>query len=82
MHEAFDTREYYFVSDPTLNPGDRGRIVYQATGAIASYIYPLDFYHRASLGAGYIYRKDAEPIGDTFNPTFIEFTNQFPIIEG
>jgi Tol biopolymer transport system component len=80
--EAFDTREYYFVGDPSLNPGDRGRIVYQATGAIASYIYPLDFYHRVSLGVGYIYRKDALPVGDPLNPSFIQFTSQFPLVQG
>ena len=84
--EVFDTRAYYGSTvDPFLNGGNnRGRLAYQATGAIASVVYPFTFYHRAELGAGYIYRKEQIPLsgGDPFNPDFISFTDDFPIIQG
>ena len=39
-------------------PGDRGGRVL---------VYPFSFYHRAELGVGYIYRKNALPVGDPLN---------------
>ena len=81
--ETFDTRTYYYTGgDPLLNRGQQGRVTYQATGAVATIGYPFTFYHRAELGIGYIYRKDAIPVGDPFNPDFIEFTDNFPVIQG
>jgi Tol biopolymer transport system component len=81
--ETFDTRTYYYTGgDPLLNRGQRGRVTYQATGAVATLGYPFSFYNRAELGVGYIYRKDALPIGDPLNPDFIDFTDNFPILQG
>ena len=80
--EIFDTRSYYYTGDPLLNPGQRGRVVYQATGGIASIVYPFSFYHRAELGLGYIYRKNAIPFGDPINPSFFEISDNFPLLQG
>jgi len=83
---VFDTRAYYGVTgDPFLSGGNnRGRLAYQASGAVASVVYPFTFYHRAELGAGYIYRKESLPLSN-FNdpdPDFVTFTDNFPIIQG
>ena len=81
--QAFDTRAYYQVGDPLLNANNRARLAYQSTGAVASIVYPLTFYHRAELGAGYIYRKEVLPVGnDPFNPDFVSFSDNFPLIQG
>jgi Tol biopolymer transport system component len=82
--EAFDTRTYYFTGDPLLDRTGQGRVVYQATGAVASVVYPFSFYQRAELGVGYVYRKDAIPVQgeDPFQPDFVTFTDDFPILQG
>jgi hypothetical protein len=81
--EAFDTRTYYYTGDPIQDRTGRGRVVYQASGATGSVIYPLSFYHRAELGVGYIYRKDAYPVqgSDPLNPAFVTFSDDFPIVQ-
>jgi hypothetical protein len=81
--EAFDTRTYYYTGDPILDRTQRGRVIYQATGAVASVIYPLSFYHRIEGGLGYIYRKDAYPIvgSDPLFPSFQTFSDDFPIAQ-
>ena len=81
--EAFDTRTYYYTGDPILDRTQRGRVIYQATGATASIIYPLSFYHRIEGGLGYIYRKDAYPVAgtDPFLPEFQTFSDDFPIAQ-
>jgi hypothetical protein len=52
----FDNRDYFLIRD---QQGfiDRGRQAISQTGATASLIYPINFGHRASIGAGYIYRE-------------------------
>ena len=82
--EAFDTRTYYFTGDPLIDRDRQGRVVYQATGAVGSIVYPFSFYQRAEIGVGYIYRKDAIPVQgeDPFNPDFVTFTDDFPILQG
>jgi outer membrane protein assembly factor BamA len=59
-------------------------VVYQATGGIGSVSYPLSFYSRAEIGAGYIYRKDAYPVlgSDPINPDFVTISDDFPIAQG
>jgi Tol biopolymer transport system component len=81
--EAFDTRTYYFTGDPLIDRNGQGRVVYQATGAVASVVYPFSFYQRAELGVGYIYRKDAIPVqgSDPFRPDFVSFSDDFPIAQ-
>jgi Tol biopolymer transport system component len=83
--EAFDTRTYYYTGDPLLDRDRRGRVVYQATGASASLIFPFSFYQRVEVGAGYIYRKDAIPVqgaGGPFSPPdFVTFSDDFPILQ-
>jgi Tol biopolymer transport system component len=82
--EAFDTRTYYFTGDPLLDRTGQGRVIYQATGAVGSVVYPFSFYQRAELGVGYIYRKDAIPVQgeDPFRPDFVSFSDDFPIVQG
>jgi len=81
--EAFDNRTYYYTGDPLIDRTQRGRVTYQVTGASASIIYPLSFYHRIEGGLGYIYRKDAFPVvgSDPFNPDFQTFSDEFPIAQ-
>jgi len=81
--EAFDYRTYYYTGDPLVDRTQRGRVTYQATGATASIIYPLSFYHRVEGGLGYVYRKDAFPIAgsDPLNPEFQTFSDDFPIAQ-
>jgi hypothetical protein len=81
--EAFDTRTYYYTGDPLIDRTQRGRVIYQATGATASIIYPLSFYHRIEGGLGYIYRKDAYPVlgSDPTFPDFQTFSDDFPIAQ-
>jgi Tol biopolymer transport system component len=78
--ETFDTRVYYYTGDASLNP--RGQVIYQSTGAIASIIYPFSFYDRVEVGAGYLYRKDAQPFGDPLFPQFVTASDEFPIATG
>jgi Tol biopolymer transport system component len=82
--EAFDTRTYYYTGDPLLDRGRQGRVIYQATGAVGSIVYPFSFYQRAELGVGYIYRKDAIPVrgDDPFTQDFVSFSDDFPIVQG
>jgi Tol biopolymer transport system component len=83
--EAFDTRTYYFTGDPLLDRTGQGRVIYQATGAVGSVVYPFSFYQRAELGVGYIYRKDAIPVRGTdplSPPDFVSFSDDFPIVQG
>ncbi|MFL6236079.1 MAG: hypothetical protein ACJ76N_23305 [Thermoanaerobaculia bacterium] len=81
--EAFDTRTYYYTGDPIQDRTQRGRVIYQATGATASVIYPLSFYHRIEGGLGYIYRKDSYPVqgSDPFFPEFQSVSDDFPIVQ-
>jgi Tol biopolymer transport system component len=51
---VFDHRTYYIGAEQqggVLVPV-RGRAAYEETGAIGSYVYPLDFYHRLETGLG------------------------------
>ena len=67
---VFDQRDFYLQFDPRATPGipgqdvDRLRERFQISGAVGSLIYPLSFYTRATLGAGYAYRQFNRP----FNP--------------
>jgi hypothetical protein len=81
--EAFDTRTYYYTGDPLLDRGQRGRVTYQATGAVGSLVFPFSFYQRAEVGVGYIYRKDAFPVqgSNPLNPDFVTFSDDFPIVQ-
>ena len=82
--EAFDTRTYYFTGDPLIDRTGEGRVVYQATGAVGSVVYPFSFYQRAELGVGYIYRKDAIPVRGATPldpPNFVTFSDDFPIVQ-
>ena len=55
--ELFDQRTFYTAIDQSRAELTRGRAAFQQTGAIASLIYPFDFYHRAEFGVGYLLRK-------------------------
>ncbi len=80
--QLFDDRTFYQIGDPLLNPGDR-RTAYQLTGAVASLVYPFTFYQRAQIGLGYLYRKEAIPVGQDFNGNleFVEISDNFPIAQ-
>lgn len=53
---VFDNRTFFVVND-TFGRAERVRSIFQQTGAIGSLVYPLSFYTRAEVGAGYIVRK-------------------------
>ena len=59
----FDQRTFYYALDQSTGQVIRGRAAFQQTGAIASLIYPLSFYHRVEFGTGYLYREyDAQAL--------------------
>jgi hypothetical protein len=71
----FDDRSFFLQRDLVTGDIDRDRQVFQQTGAIASLIYPLSFYTRAEIGAGYMLRKlDDQFIG--------AIDDDFPVIQG
>ncbi len=53
----FDDRAFYVGYDYRYGYYERGRSLFQQTGAIFSISYPMSFYRRFELGAGYIRRK-------------------------
>jgi hypothetical protein len=90
---GFDDRAYYLVRERrggTIS-GDveRLRRAYQISGVVGSIIYPLTFYTRAELGAGYALRKQSFPtnsmpdgFGGVIPTDFVEFENDFPLVTG
>lgn len=75
---VFDERDFYLrrdVRDPGFQDVDRVRERFQVTGAVASLIYPLTFYTRATLGAGYAYRQF------TFPTLALDPVTGFPIFD-
>lgn len=88
----FDFRDYFLQRDldTFANPFalERGRERLQYTGAVASVIYPLSFYTRGELGAGYAYSQVSVPqrvpnfeTGE-LETQFFEFEEDFPVITG
>ncbi len=87
----FDQREYYLSRDVDefRNPFDvdREQEAIQITGLIGSLIYPLSFYTRGEIGAGYAYRQIHVPVqeprpGGTIGFRFVEFEDDFPVFTG
>jgi hypothetical protein len=88
----FDDRDFYLARERDVfnNPFgvERGRERIQITGAIASLIYPLSFYVRGEIGAGYAYRQATFPIVRLDPLTgeqqfdFIDFEDDFPVVTG
>lgn len=64
----FDDRTFYtrgereFRFDPGIGTVDRIQEEYQVTGLMGTLIFPLSFYQRAEVGAGYAYRKFTFPV--------------------
>ncbi|MCM2269457.1 MAG: hypothetical protein NDJ75_05105 [Thermoanaerobaculia bacterium] len=54
--ELFDDRSFFLGFDQRSGFLQRGEAAFSQTGAIASLVYPMSFYHRVELGAGYIFR--------------------------
>ena len=96
----FDERDYFLgfdQRDPSFEDVDRIQERYQITGAVASLIYPLTFYTRATIGAGYAFRQfsvptiafDPETGIPIFDPVtgqpevdFFEIEDDFPLVTG
>jgi hypothetical protein len=55
--QVFDSRTFYAFQNRDTGRNIRSQAVYRLTGAIASWIYPIDLYHRLELGGGYIVRE-------------------------
>jgi WD40 repeat protein len=53
----FDTRAFYIGQDLVTGRLVRGQQSFEETGGIGSIVYPLSFYHRVEVGAGYMVRK-------------------------
>jgi Tol biopolymer transport system component len=86
--ELFDNRSFYVAEDTLRGTLQRGRTAYQVTGAVASLVYPLNFYHRAEIGAGYVFRKANlqgfvidNATGD-LTPVLVSISDSFPVIQG
>lgn len=85
----FDARLFFLDRnfDNFVQEFDRGRNVFRQTGAIASLIYPVSYYIRGEIGAGYIFRKldqqaflrDEE---GQLIPVIQPIDDDFPVIQG
>jgi len=53
----FDDRTFYLFDSPTTGERVRSQAVYRRTGVLASYIYPISYYYRFSVGTGFIWRQ-------------------------
>ncbi|MGH7857894.1 MAG: hypothetical protein ACREQY_11240, partial [Candidatus Binatia bacterium] len=54
--ELFDNRSFFVARDPfTGRVADREAVL-STTGLVASYVYPINFYNRVEIGAGFILR--------------------------
>jgi hypothetical protein len=80
--ELFDDRTFYDTGDPIRDRVDRGRLAAQVTGAVASVSYPFTFYHRAEVGAGYVYQRVALPVGFGTIIDFQDFSVDYPLAQG
>jgi Tol biopolymer transport system component len=79
--ELFDERTFYTAIDQSRGELTRGRAAFQQTGTVASLIYPLDFYHRAEFGVGYLLRKfDQQVITPEGQLAVIPVKENFPLI--
>jgi len=92
----FDDRTFYTVGRESLRRDvDRIQERYQVTGLMGSLIFPLSFYQRAEVGAGYVFREfsfpvlrldeQGLPIPDPetgFELDFISFQDDFPQLTG
>ena len=79
----FDIRAFYVGYDYRYGYYERGRSLFQQTGAIFSISYPMSFYRRFEVGAGYIKRKiDLQQYAydSDFNLLFDDFGRPIPII--
>jgi outer membrane protein assembly factor BamA len=88
---VFDQRDFYLSFDdrrPGRDPIERTRERFQITGAIGSLIYPLSFYTRATIGAGYAYRQFTfpalrpDPVTGFPSVQFVEVEDDFPLVSG
>jgi len=86
--ELFDNRSFYVAEDTLRGTLERGRTAYQVTGAVASLVYPFSFYHRAEIGAGYVFRKanlqafvPNQETGE-LDPILISISDDFPVVQG
>lgn len=85
----FDARLFFLerTQESFFQEVERGRNVFRQTGAVASLIYPLSFYVRGEIGAGYVFRKlDAQAFirGDEGQliPVIRPIDDDFPILQG
>ena len=79
----FDNRAFYVGYDYRYGYYERGRSLFQQTGAIFSISYPMSFYRRFEVGAGYIRRKiDLQQYAydSDFNLLLDDFGRPIPII--
>lgn len=84
----FDDRDFLIAFDPRRQEIRRSRTLFRETGAIASLVYPLSFYHRVEIGGGYMVRKlDAQafitdPETGVDIPVIQPIDDNFPVIQG
>jgi outer membrane protein assembly factor BamB len=83
---VFDDRTFFLAQD-FVGHILQEKIAYQQTGAVASLIFPFNFYDRFEIGLGAERRKIGFPeeiqLPDgTFVPTVVEGADNFPIVEG
>jgi Tol biopolymer transport system component len=96
---VFDQRDFYLSFDDDRLGDDqieRTRERFQVTGALASLIYPLSFYTRATIGAGYAYRQftfpdlafdangfpEIDPVTGQPRIVFRDVEDDFPLVAG
>jgi Tol biopolymer transport system component len=83
----FDSRTFSLTRDLRDFDIERAQLEFRQTGVIASLIYPLSFYTRAEIGAGYISRKlqrqlIIEDENGNIQPVVFPTDDDFPILEG
>ncbi len=80
---VFDNRFFFVGYDYRYGYYERGRSLFQQTGAIFSISYPMSFYRRFEVGTGYIRRKiDLQQYAydSDFNLLLDDFGRPIPII--
>lgn len=86
----FDARTFFLQQDPDsfFTDFERGQNVFRQTGFIASLIYPVSYYVRGEIGAGYIFRKLDfqsflfDPETGVPIPVIQPIDDDFPVIQG
>jgi hypothetical protein len=80
----FDNRSFFTLPDFEQGRIERVRQQYRETGGIGILSYPFTRYHRADIGAGYISRQFAFPVGVSEDGVlqFFERKDNFPLVSG